>query len=247
MSTSPNAFSRARIAITADNRTVEIDEDCPPGSFTSEHIDFDLDGRVCVDHPDLKLEFRYEPRFAPMDFSPVKVMGGLVPNEPMQHHEQTVTLTADITMHGADVSFTGLGFRDRSWGFRDEARQWQEYLTVWGTFDDFDLSALTFMETSGRVIVDGFVNSAEGQRRVTETHFTYDPSGMLKTLRLVLDGTDERLVHMTHRLGGYWLPMGPQRGEGDPVLHSYDEFTELDAWGSTGRGILAYGIQRNLK
>jgi hypothetical protein len=106
---------------------------------------------------------------------------------------------------------------------------------------------MKFEDRHGKTIVDGFLNAADGQRKVTEMNYTYDPAGMFKTLRFTLDGTEERLIHRTAHLGGFWLPMGPQRKEGDLCFQAYDEFAEFDAWGSRGRGIVGYGIQRNMK
>lgn len=247
MSTSPNVFRRARFSITAKGHTVEIIEDCPPGSFVSEHIDFDSNGRVQVDHPDLKADFTYEPRFAPMDFSVGKVMGGLIDEHPLHHFEQGTTISGKFTIYGEEIILDGHGFRDRTWGYRDEAMHWQEYMTVWCVFDDGDFTGMKFQDRAGRTIVDGFLNTAEGQRNVTQMNFTYDPAGMLKTLRFTLDDSEERLVHRTRGLGGFWLPMGPQREEGDDCFWAYDEFAEFDAWGSKCRGIVGYGIQRNMK
>jgi hypothetical protein len=247
VSTSPNAFRWARIEVSVNGRTVEINEDCPEDSYRSEHIDFDTNGRLTVRHPDLDVDITYAPRFQPMDYSPKKVMGGLVSDKPLRHYEQGTSVTGTITMRGETVDFDGLGFRDRTWGFRDDSRQWQEYITVWGTFDGFDLTAMKFQDMAGTTIADGFLNSADGsQRRVTEMNFTYTPAGTMKHLRLILDGIEERIVERTRSIGGFWLPMGPRKPEGATCFHAYDDFAELNAWGSPGRGIVAYGIQRML-
>jgi hypothetical protein len=44
--------------------------DCPKSGYTSEHIDFDTNGRLTVRHPDLEVDITYTPRFQPMDYSP---------------------------------------------------------------------------------------------------------------------------------------------------------------------------------
>jgi len=247
MSTSPNGLRRARIAVTVDDHIIEIDEDCPKGTYTSEHISFDVAGALSVDHPDLKVEMTYTPRYQPMNYSPKKLMGATGDHEPIRHYEMGVGVSGTITARGETIQVDGLGFRDRSWGFRDESKLWREYLTVWGTFEGFDIAAMKFELMDGVTVTDGFLNTDEGQRRVTEMNITYDPAGTFHTLRFLLDGTEERIITRRQYLGGYWLPMGPQKEEGAPCFHAFDEFAEFDAWGHIGRGIVGYGIQRNIK
>jgi hypothetical protein len=180
-----------------------------------------------------------------MDYSPGEVMGGLVNGKPLMHWEQGCDVRGSLATDRGECRIAGHGFRDRTWGYRNEGRQWVEYLTTWGVFPDFDLTAMEFVGADGKPVIDGFVNDAAGQRRVTGMDYTYDAAGLFKRVVLTLDGGDERIVSATGERSGFWLPMGPPEQEG-PAFQAYDEFLTLNAWGSTGKGIIGYGILRRI-
>jgi hypothetical protein len=246
VSTSPNDRRRfARIGVCIDDHPAEFLEPLEPGTFTSPSIEFDLAGRVRVDSPELTLDLHYRPRFTPTDYLSSGVMGGLVRDAPLQHFEQGCDLTGSVQVKDRSLLIQGKGFRDRTWGFREESKQWVEWLTVWACFETFDLTALKILGTDGRTTVDGFVVDGDGQTRVTGITYTYTGAGRLERADLTLENGGTCVV--THRSGrgGLWLPVGPD-GHSGPVLESYAEFPGLESNGQFGRGLVGYGVLRQL-
>jgi hypothetical protein len=145
----------------------------------------------------------------------------------------------------AEIEIDGHGFRDRTWGYRNESQQWRELLTVWGVFDEFDLTAMTFVGVDGKPVIDGFVIDAGGVRKVIGMNYTYTGAGLFKRVVLTLENGEERTVEAGDERSGFWLPMGLAEQQ-SPVFQSYDEFLTLDAWGSHGKGIIGYGILRSI-
>lgn len=246
VSTSPNDPRRfARVALCIDGSPLEVVEPLEPGTFAGESIVFGLDGRITVDRPDLTIDLQYRPRFTPTDYLESEVMGGLVQGAPLYHIEQGCDISGTVTVKDRTFVIAGKGFRDRTWGYREESKQWSEWVTVWACFDTFDLTALKILQSSGTTRVDGFVVDDAGQTRVSAIRYVYNGAGRLQGAELTLEDGGTRSVTHTGGRAGLWLPVGPD-GHSGPVLESFAEFPDLECEGQFGRGLVGYGVLRRL-
>lgn len=246
VSTSPNDSRRfARVGLCIDGFPLEVVEPLDPGTFAGQSIVFGLDGRVTADRTDLSMDLRYRPRFTPTDYLASEVMGGLVQGAPLRHFEQGCDVTGTVTVEDRTFVIAGKGFRDRTWGYREESKQWTEWVTVWACFDTFDLTALKILQTSGATKTDGFVVDDAGQTRVTDVRYTYNGAGRLQWAELTLEDGTHRTVTHTGGRPLVWLPVGPD-GVSGPVLDSSAEFPGLECDGQLGRGLVGYGVLRKL-
>lgn len=249
VSTSPNAtIRRARVALRVGSQRFDLEETLPPDAFISKSLNFDTDGRIRMKTPNAAVDLRYTPRFAPIDYASSGTMGGLVKDSPVKHWEQGCDVHGTITINGARTDFVGKGFRDRTWGFRDDQAMWTAFFTTWGVFKDFDVTAMKFVLADGRTKVHGVINSAQGQQRITHMLYRYDAAALFRHVTLTLESGEIREVDSLGEepLGGFFLPLGAAPTEPGPAYQNYNEFRTLDAWGSRGRGIIGYGIVRTL-
>jgi hypothetical protein len=245
VSTSANGEGRrARFSLGASGRSIEIVE--TPHSraaWKSDSIDYPLSDTIQVDHPRLQAELTLKPRFQYADYSTSQVIPPLVPDEPQQHFQQVVDVAGRISFDGEEIDFHGDGFRDRSWGYRDESAHIVEYLSFMAVFDDFGFTALRFLDVEGGNRTEGFLLNDEGIGRITAVGATRDGSGLLEAAHLEIDGKPFE-SEVTAKKGGFWVPMGPSRR--GPTLSAYDELVELrTADGKTGHAFVEHaGIRR---
>jgi hypothetical protein len=152
VSTSPTGSgSRARCSVTVGDRTREIVEPLAPGTFESESISVDLGGRLLVEHESLRVEIALEPLFAPLDFTHDRALGGADENHPLHHYQQPLRASGTVWLGDQETPFSGAGWRDRTWGYRDESLLWVEYVCVIAVFDDSAIVALK-MHTGGDAV-----------------------------------------------------------------------------------------------
>lgn len=226
VSTSANGEGRrARFSLAVGDKTVEIVE--TPHSreaWRSDSIDYPLTDTIQVDHPRVQAELSLEPRFQHADYSVGQVIPPLVPEEPQQHVQQAVGVSGRIRLDGEETLVDGVGFRDRSWGYRDESAHIVEYLSFMAYFDSFAFTALRILDVDGGDRMEGFFMRDSGTGRVTSVGATRDGSGLLEAAHLEVDGEPFE-AHVTSKLGGFWVPMGPSRR--GPTLSAYDELVAL--------------------
>lgn len=246
ISTSPNSTHRfCRAALSVDRRQVEIIDPLEANTFRGEHIDHDLDGHLTVDATEFSVDLAYTPRFHPVDYSPKKCMGGLDLERPLLHYEQTCEVSGTVVIGGERVALRGRGFRDRTWGYRDEAKQWSEYLTVWGCFDDFDFTVMRYINQDGQA-GDGFVMDAGGATDVLDFGYTYQSAGLFHEVTLELATGERRVVTaLPEGRDVFWLPMSPVI-QTAPALQSLNEFIGLECGGAIGKGLVGYGHRRHI-
>jgi hypothetical protein len=226
VSTSANGEGRrARFSLAIAGKTIEIVE--TPHSreaWRSDSIDYPLTDTIHVDHPRVRAELTLKPRFQYADYSTSQVIPPLVADEPQQHFQQVVDVSGRIEFDGEAIAFQGDGFRDRSWGYRDESAHIVEYLSFMAIFDDFGFTALRFLDVEGGDRVEGFLLSDGATGRITAVGATRDGSGLLEAAHLEIDGEPFE-AGVTVKLGGFWVPMGPSRR--GPTLSAYDELVGL--------------------
>jgi hypothetical protein len=249
VSTSPNAHGRrARVSVSVRGRVVELMEELESGSFRSPSIAFDLEKSVTVESPRLSWTLYSEPLYELADYTAGGVIPPLIPGEPLRHYQRAACVHGEIVLDGETITLAGArGFRDRTWGYRDESVTWSEYAAFLAVFDDHALTAMRFHSPDGADATEGYLLGALGQppRPVTGIAITRDASGLAAAARFALEDGSELELRSLGRVGGFWVPMGWER-EG-PAMSSYDEFTPVRTdRGAAGFGMFEHGIIRRL-
>ena len=242
VSTSPNGDGarRARFSVQLDGQKVEIIEELPIGSFASKSISFGLDGTIVVEHPDLRVLLGNAPLWTPADYSLNDLIPPLVPDEPLQHFQQAGTVRGTIEHDGRTWDVDAIGMRDRTWGFRDESAQWVEYAGLVGVIDGQFFTAIKFLGADGTLRSDGYWVDDNGAVLITDIGFRRNAAAQFLTGTLTLADGRTKIVSMTSRRAGFFVPMG--RDTDGPAFGTYDDFMTLQCDGSEGAGFVEQGI-----
>lgn len=245
-STSPNAPGRrTRLSVSHHGLVVEIVEEPHPGTFDTASLSFDLDTKVTIDHPRLSGEIRCTPLWAPAEYSQ-RAIPSLEGGTPLTHHQRAARFTGNLIFDGRPVTFTGAGFRDRTWGSRDEAVSIDEYIGVMGVYSQCAITVIRMRSTLGVDNTEGFILDASGARAVTSiTDIVRDASGLYVSSLLTCADGEKLTLATTGRTGGFWVPLGAQRS--GPVVSAYDEYTTSSlSDGQTGITMIEQGVLKTL-
>jgi hypothetical protein len=242
VSTSPNDAKgrRARFSIQIGTETVEIIEDLPVDSFTSDSISFGLDGTIVVEHPELKAFLGNAPLWTPADYSLNELIPPLVPGRPLQHFQQACTVRGTVTHSGGTREVDATGMRDRTWGFRDEAAQWIEYAGLVAVIDGAFLSAMKFLGADGTLRSDGYWVDDDGAVLITDIGFRRNAAAQFLSGTVTLADERTKAVTMSSRKAGFFVPMG--RETDGPSFGTYDDFMTLRCGSCDGAGFVEQGI-----
>lgn len=242
VSTSPNSEGRrARFTLVDKGVATEIVEDLDPSSFTSESIHFDPRGHAQVKAPGVLAEITYTPRFVTADYTENDVLGA-VQESTLLHYQQGVDVTGSFEIAGRSFELECRGFRDRTWGYRDEPKQWIDGFGFCVTTDDFDFTCIRNMGSDGTIVTEGFILAPDGATRLTDIAFSYDPI-MLDYADLTFeDGVARRITNVGRHYTPVWFPMGHNRQA--PAMSCWSEYDTFDAWGSVGHGIVGHWVRR---
>jgi hypothetical protein len=246
-STSPNAEGRrARISVQAGSTIVELVEQLEPGTFTSDSIKFSAGASFAVDSPRVRGEVTFVPLHALADYTGDRapMAFSLDKRQPLMHYQRAATVKGSLVIDGREVTIDGTGFRDRTWGYRDESESVAEYFGYQFVFPTFAVNAMRLVGGDGNEATLGFALAGDAVT-VNQTTMTRDASGLFAATRTEL--ADGRTIEIrgTERHAGFWCPMGWER-EG-PTLSAYDEFCSLrTADGEEGIGLIEQGIIKRL-
>lgn len=248
-STSPNADGRrARLSLDLGGVVVEIVEDLEPGTFTSESLSFDLQDRVTVQHPRVTGELQFQPRFALADYNVTRVLEsfGVVREQPPTHFQRAAAVTGSLIVDGQPHLIRGDGFRDRSWGLRDESANLAEYVGYMWVFPNFAITVARMLGTDGGDHTLGYRLSEHGAQRIDEITVIRDASGLFVGTRITFADNGGCVdVRASDRVAGFWVPMGWERN--GPTMSAYDEFAPLRTSESDhGFGMVEQGILRRI-
>lgn len=242
VSTSPNSDGRrARATVWRNGQVADLMEPLDRGTFTSESIDFDPRGKARVEAPGFAMSLDYSLRFCVADYAEQGVLG-TVKESTLKHYQQGVDVTGTITLDGKTTEVVARGIRDRTFGPRDEPRQWIEGVGFCGTFDDFDFTAICNVTADGERRTDGFVLSDDGALRLTDLQFTYDPCQLHHADLTFEDGSQRTITRVARQYCPIWFPQGPNTQA--PAMTTWSEYLEFDAWGSRGEGIVGHWVRR---
>jgi hypothetical protein len=219
-------------------------EELAPASFRSQSIEFDLAGRIIVEHPDLSLSLDATPRLALADYSP----GAVIPpmnGAPVRHYQQTVDLAGSCVIAGRETPLAATGIRDRTWGYRDESVNITEYFWFFATFPDFSVTAMRFFAHDVPERTDGFILRAGETEQVKTLGVARDASGLCAEAIFRLQDGGELRMRSQGRRGGFWVPMSWERH--GPTMSVYDEFCPFRLPdGTEGFGVAEHGNVRML-
>ena len=248
VSTSPNTEGRqARFNLQTPNGKIEFIEPLEPGNFESESIRLDLDTGFTISHPKVTAELVFTPAFARADFvgdaSP-KAFGGHAKTGALMHFQQAATVVGTTTLRGVECAVDGHGFRDRTWGFRDETIGMSEYFGFMWKFETFALSVMRLWGSDGSDHTNGFLlGAAEAEPVIGVTSLIRDGSGLFVEAEIELGSGECLTVTSTNRPAGFWCPMGANRS--GAVMSAFDEhLTIRTSTGESGAGIVEQGIVR---
>lgn len=246
---SPNHNTgKAQLTVLAKGKFFNLKEFQPASTthFASESFDFDMRGAIDMHGKELTGSIRMEPRFVPVDYTGHKqILPPLVPGHPLNHWQQGLTMRGEILLDGVSYPIDALGFRTRTWGFRDDSMQFLEYFSLFACFEDFDVSIMKFRQPDGSMRTDGALIRRDGSSvRFDEIHITRDSAG--SPLKLVLDLVDGSKLELKRlqRTADMWCPIGPPERDG-PTFCAFDEFIEWEsADGQRGYGLNEQAIIR---
>lgn len=250
VSASPNATGgrRARVSVRLGHISAEVIEELGYATWNSDSISFDPDSGFTVDTPRVAGSLHFTPHHALAVF-----LGESAPKafslddaHPLHHYQRSARVRGSLTVHGQTVEVDGFGYRDRTWGFREESASVDEYYGCMWVFPEFSVSAIHLLGQDGRKATIGFICDAERTVPVTGMSIVRDAAGLFQATRIDRRDGDPLEVRLVERYGTFWCPMGMEQQTG-PTLSAYDEWGSLrTADGADGFGLLEQGITRKL-
>lgn len=227
---------------------VDIVEPLPPNAerFSSESAEFDLKGHIAYQSDQLTGVLTMTPRFEIIDFGPGGSLPTLGDNEPLEHFEHGLRLTGTLTHGGMTYDVDAVGFRTRTWGFRDDSLQFAEYFFLWAAYEDYAIGFIKQLHPDGSQITGGGLVRDGQVTYVTDAHLIKNRAGFAS--RIVVDLVDGTSIALTRgeRLWGGWCPIGLPEREG-PAFSAFDEIVEwTDERGKTACGLSEYGQIRRI-
>ncbi|MFE3055746.1 hypothetical protein [Nocardia sp. NPDC059239] len=246
---SPNhETTKAQLNLMIKGKSFDLREPLPARAsrFDSNSIKFDMKSEIVIDHPRLQGRLILAPRRGPIDFG----SGGSIPRyqdqEPLQHFQHPLTMTGFFVLDGVTYPIAALGYRTRTWGYRDDSIQFPEYYYLWVTTDDFDIAVIKHLHPDGSQRTGGGIISDAGTIPVVDVHIPKDIAGFaIETRYDLADGT-ELVLGDQRRLWGGWCPIGLPRRDG-PTFSAFDEILEVrTANGAIGYGQSEYGFVRRV-
>jgi hypothetical protein len=246
VSTSPNAEGRrARFSLMVGGSPVEIVEQIEPGTFNSPSLQFDLGDSVRVCSPRVSGKLVCTPMFALADYSD-EIIPSIDGGVRLTHYQRAGRFVGRFIVDGRDVSFDGVGIRDRTWGSRDESASIAEYIGIMAVLEGCAITAIRMRTPEGTDRTEGFVLSEDGTRPIVAVdEISRDPQGLFSCCELTMADGDTVMLRNTRRAGGFWVPMGWERK--GPVMSAYDEYDAVTAprMGS-GAAMIEQGVLRTL-
>ena len=248
LNNSPNHDTgKAQLSVWIKGEALDIKERLAPSTthFSSEHFSYDMRSQIEVKGERLHGRLVAAPRFSPADYTPGEILPPLVPGKPLQHWQQGLTLAGDLVLDGTNVSIDALGFRTRTWGFRDDSQQFQEYISLFICLESSDITVMKFRWPDGSLRTDGVAVSEDSAVAVADMHVTRNSAG--QPIRLELDLADGRTLTLEQRgcAAGMWCPIGLPERQG-PTFCAWDEVIDWELDGERGLSLVEQAIVRHV-
>lgn len=155
---SPNhPTTKVQANLSLRGHAIDVVESLSPQTthFSSDSAEFDLKSEVTYRHERLTGTLTISPRFGIIDFGPGGSLPTLGDNEPLQHFEHGLTITGTLVLDGESYDIEAIGFRTRTWGFRDDSQQFSEYHFTWVDFGDRAVGLIKQLHPDGSQITGG--------------------------------------------------------------------------------------------
>lgn len=246
---SPNHdTTKVQANLSLRSKTIDIIEPLPTQGrhFASASADFDLKGHVQYHHERLTGSLSMTPQFEIIDFGPGGSLPTLADNDPLQHFEHGLRVTGTLTLDGEPYDVDAVGFRTRTWGYRDDSQQFAEYFFLWSTYRDYAVGFIKQLHPDGSQITGGGLVRDGQVIAVTDAHLIKNRAGFAQ--RIVVDLADGQSLTFSRgpRVWGGWCPIGLPERHG-PAFSAYDEIVEwTDDNNETACGLSEYGQIRQI-
>lgn len=210
---SPNAATKAQICVRIGDKVVDVIDPLRStgGRFVSDSADFDLRDNLVIDCDGLSGRLTLQPRFVPADYTAPRLLPALVADEPLNHYQQGLSATGEFVLDNVTHPVDALGFRSRTWGFRDDSAQFVEHSSVFACFEDRDVTAMKFRWPDGSLRAAGAVLTDTGATPIVDYRITRDRVGLLKRAALVCADGDRIDISRTREVASFWCPIDPPK------------------------------------
>lgn len=246
---SPNHnTTKAQVCLAVGGERFDFRDELGPSTtrFQSPGLDYDLRSTVTMTSERLAGEIVVAPRFRPVDYGRDGILPAIVAGQPPEHWQQGLSFTGELVFDGEPVVLDGLGFRTRTWGYRDDSNQFEEYISVFACCGSFDVTAMKFKQADGSLKAGGRVVDDEGgEIAVGDLHVRRGPAGL--PLSVTLDLADGHTLPLVWKKvhAEFWCPIGPPERDG-PTFSAYDQWMELDVDGEKAFGLSEQAIVRHV-
>jgi hypothetical protein len=235
---------RARCGLRIGDREREIIEDLTVGTFDSASIRVDLEGRIVVEHAALGLDLTMTPMFATVDFTTNRSVPSLTEEFPMNHYQRGFYARGSVVLGDERREFDGVGWRDRTWGYRDESLQWVDYLYANFVMSDCAIGVWKALGADGRERAFAWRVDDDGPKTLGEFSFARDGAALFSDARIDL-GSETIQFTKVDSTAGWWLPMGARQT--GPTFAAWDElFTARTSDGTVVGALGEYGSLRRV-
>jgi hypothetical protein len=241
---SPNHdTTKVQANLSLKGRRIDIIEALPPQAlhFSSESAEFDLRGSIEYHHERLTGKLELTPQFGIIDFGPSGSLPTLGENEPLQHFEHGLRLAGTLTLDGEPHTIDAVGFRTRTWGFRDDSQQFVEYYYLWATYSDYAVGFIKQLHPDGSQKTGGALVRDGETIYIRDVDLVKNRAGFNQRVIVELvDGTSFTLERGDVRWEG-WCPIGLPERDG-PAFSAFDEVADWTAKdGAVAQGLSEYG------
>lgn len=241
---SPNhETTKAQVNISLKGQVVDFIEPLPLNefSFTSDSADFDLKSTIEYRHERLTGTLDVRPQYGVIDFTPGGSIPALGDNEPLQHFEHGLTITGTLVLDGTSYDIDAVGFRTRTWGFRDDSLQFTEYYFLWAAFEDHAVGFIKQLHPNGEQITGGGYVSEGRMVPVRDIHIVKNRAGFAHRITVDLADGSNVVLSGGEQVWGGWCPIGLPEREG-PAFSAYDDIRPwTNEQGQVGYGLTEYG------
>lgn len=247
VSTSPNAEGRRmRFSLQLREKTIELVEDLSPGTFSSDSVTFSAGAEFSIASDRVRGRVALTPLFALADYTGDRSPEAfsLDKQQPLAHYQRAATVSGELDVDGETVVLDGQGFRDRTWGYRDESSSVSEYFGCWFVLPNCSIAAMKLRGVGGDPVVLGNILEAEATF-LSSVALTRDASGLFAGCELQFADGRRMSIRGVERRAGFWCPMGWERS--GPTLSAFDEFmTVRTGDGEEGFALVEQGVLKTV-
>jgi hypothetical protein len=181
-----------------------------------------------------------------MDWTAVHLVHSLDNAPELDHWQQSFAAPGHVRVGTTKLQFAGGGFRDRTWGWRQETLQWLELYAVDVVLDHCDISMCKWLRADGSTTAAGFIQDDHGLHQVLSSEMTYNKVGLVQKISIAAEDLPPLILEAGIADAGWWLTFTKPNSKA-PVWTEYENFCAIEgnAWGQ-GYGCIPHAILRKL-